>query len=86
MDNQKFLELTMIFFFIILPLVIAIITSIPLITYIYSIYTKNKSNKDLVSVLDFLYEDFNKTKDLKFCIFIIIFFYRFVVLSQKLNL
>ncbi len=25
---------------------------------------KNKSNKDLVSVLDFLYEDFNKTKDL----------------------
>jgi len=25
---------------------------------------KNKSNKDLISVLDFLYEDFNKTKDL----------------------
>lgn len=25
---------------------------------------KNRSNKDLVSVLDFLYEDFNKTKDL----------------------
>ena len=49
MDNQKFLELTMIFFFIILPLVIAIITSIPLITYIYSIYTKNKSNKDIDS-------------------------------------
>jgi hypothetical protein len=25
---------------------------------------KNKSNKDLISALDFLYEDFNKTKDL----------------------
>jgi hypothetical protein len=25
---------------------------------------KNKSNKDLISVLDFLFEDFNKTKDL----------------------
>lgn len=25
---------------------------------------KNKSNKDLLTVLDFLYEDFNKTKDL----------------------
>ncbi len=25
---------------------------------------KNKSNKDLISALDFLYDDFNKTKDL----------------------
>ena len=25
---------------------------------------KNKSNKDLISAFDFLYEDFNKTKDL----------------------
>ena len=25
---------------------------------------KKKSNKDLIQVLDFLYEDFNKTKDL----------------------
>jgi hypothetical protein len=25
---------------------------------------KNRSNKDLISVLDFLFEDFNKTKDL----------------------
>lgn len=25
---------------------------------------KNKSNKDLISVLDFLYDDFNKTKEL----------------------
>lgn len=25
---------------------------------------KNKSNKDLIYVLDFLYEDFNKTKEL----------------------
>ncbi len=49
MDNQKFLELTMIFFFVILPLAIAVISSIPLITYIYSIYTKNKSNKDIDS-------------------------------------
>ena len=47
MDNQKFIELAMIFFFIILPLVIAIITSIPLVRYIYSNYTKNKSNKDI---------------------------------------
>jgi hypothetical protein len=25
---------------------------------------KNKPNKDLISALDFLYDDFNKTKDL----------------------
>ncbi len=25
---------------------------------------KNSSNKDIISALDFLYEDFNKTKDL----------------------
>jgi hypothetical protein len=25
---------------------------------------KNKSNKDIISALDFLYDDFNKTKDL----------------------
>jgi hypothetical protein len=25
---------------------------------------KNKSNKDLISALDYLYDDFNKTKDL----------------------
>ena len=49
MDNQKFLELTMIFFFIILPLIIAIISSIPLVRYIYSIYIKNKYNKDINS-------------------------------------
>lgn len=49
MDNQKFLELTMIFFFVIFPLAIAAISSIPLIGYIYSIYIKNKSNKDMDS-------------------------------------
>ena len=49
MDNQKFLELTMMFFFVILPLAIAVISSIPLIRYIYSIYIKNKSNKDMDS-------------------------------------
>ena len=49
MDNQKFLELTMMFFFIVLPLAIAVITSIPLIAYVYSIYVKNKSNKDMDS-------------------------------------
>ena len=47
MDNQKFLELTMMFFFVILPLAIAVISSIPLVRYIYSNYTKNKSNKDI---------------------------------------
>ena len=52
MDNQKFLELTMIFFFVILPLVIAVISSIPLIAYIYSIYVKNKSNKDINNQID----------------------------------
>ena len=47
MDNQKFLELTMIFFFVILPLAIAVINSIPLIRYICSVYKEKKSNKDI---------------------------------------
>lgn len=46
MDNQKFLELTMIFFFIILPILIAAIGSISLITYIYS------SNRDKNNQID----------------------------------
>ena len=49
MDNQKFLELTMIFFFVIFPLSIAAISSIPLFRYIYSVYKENKSNKDIDS-------------------------------------
>ena len=49
MDNQKFLELTMMFFFVILPLAIAIISSIPLVGYIYSVYKEKKSNKDIDS-------------------------------------
>ena len=52
MDNQKFLELTMIFFFVILPLLVATIGSISLIGYTYSIYTKNKFNKDINSQID----------------------------------
>ena len=52
MDNQKFLELTMMFFFVILQLIIATISSIPLIVYIYSIYLKNKFNKDTNNQID----------------------------------
>ena len=52
MDNQKFLELTMMFFFVILPLAIAVISSIPLVKYIYSIYKEKKSNKDINSQID----------------------------------
>ena len=51
-DNQKFLELTMMFFFIILPLAIAIISSVPLIRYICSIYKEKKSNKDINNEID----------------------------------
>ena len=49
MDNQKFLELIMMFFFVILSLAIAIISSIPLVRYIYSVYKEKKSNKDINS-------------------------------------
>ena len=52
MDNQKFLELTMYFIFVILPLGIAVTSSIPLVRYIYSIYVKNKSNKDINNQID----------------------------------
>ena len=52
MDNQKFLELIVMFFFVILPLAIAVISSIPLVAYIYSIYIKNKSNKDINNQID----------------------------------
>ena len=52
MDNQKFLELTMIFFFVIFPLAIAAISSIPLIGYIYSICKEKKSNRDINNEID----------------------------------
>ena len=52
MDNQKFLELTMMFFFVILPLAIAVISSIPLVGYIYSVYKEKKSNRDINNKID----------------------------------
>ena len=52
MDNQKFLELTVIFFFVILPLTIATISSISLVRYIYSVYKEKKSNKDINNQVD----------------------------------
>ena len=52
MDNQKFLELTMIFFFVVLPLVIAIASGIPLVRYIYSVYKEKKSNRDINNEID----------------------------------
>ena len=52
MDNQKFLELTMMFFFVIFPLAIAVISSIPLVMYIYSVYKEKKSNKDINNEID----------------------------------
>ena len=52
MDNQKFLELTMMFFFVILPLAIAVISSIPLVGYIYSVYKEKKYNKDINNQID----------------------------------
>ena len=52
MDNQKFLELTMMFFFVVLPLAIAVISSIPLVGYIYSVYKEKKSNRDINNKID----------------------------------
>ena len=47
MDNQKFIELTVYFMFVVFPLSIALISSIPLIRYTYSIYKEKRSNKDI---------------------------------------
>ena len=52
MDNQKFLELTMMFFFVILPLAIAVISSISLVKYICSVYKEKKSNIDINNEID----------------------------------
>lgn len=47
MDNQKFLELTVYFIFVILPVSIAAISSISLARYILSVYREKRSNKDI---------------------------------------
>ena len=52
MDNQKFLELTMMFFFVVLPLAILVISSIPLVMYIHSAYKEKKNNKDINNKID----------------------------------